>query len=185
MNMLNRICAFILLLPIAPFLALFLLAVYLEDGGPVIFKQKRVGQNGREFTFYKIRTMKRNAPQKATKDLHDIHDYVLKTGYWYRKFSIDELPNLFNIIKGDMNFIGPRPLLASELEIQELREKYGIYALKPGLTGYAQVNGRDIISDHRKIVLERFYLHNRTLKMDIKILLKTIIYVVKTTGVRA
>lgn len=182
--MINRLLAIFLFVMILPFLAAFLLLVYIEDGGPVLFDQLRVGKNGKLFRFYKIRTMKRNTPQVASKDLENVEKHLLKLGAVYRKYSIDELPNVINIIKGDMNFIGPRPLLAAEKNIQELRTKYGITSLKPGITGWAQVNGRDIMSDERKVVLERYYLKNKSNMLDLHILWRTVVGVLRATGVR-
>ena len=182
--MLDRIVAIFVFILISPFLAFFLLLVYFEDGSPVIFEQRRVGRHGRTFKFYKIRTMKRNTPQVASKELENVENYLLKLGAFYRKYSIDELTNIINIIKGDMKFIGPRPLLASEKNIQELRAKYGITTLKPGITGWAQVNGRDIMSDERKVVLERYYLRNKTPLLDLHILWRTVVGVLRASGVR-
>ena len=182
--MLDRFVAILVLILISPFLAFFLLLVYLEDGSPVIFEQRRVGKHGRTFKFYKIRTMKRNTPQVASKELENVENYLLKLGAVYRKYSIDELPNIINIAKGDMKFIGPRPLLASEKNIQELRAKYGITTLKPGITGWAQVNGRDIMTDERKVVLERYYLRNKSCLLDLHILWRTVVGVLRASGVR-
>jgi O-antigen biosynthesis protein WbqP len=182
--MLDRIVAVVLLLVISPVLLLVLIIVAVEDGYPVIFSQKRVGRNGKKFRFYKVRTMKRNAPEMASKDFIEVEKFLLKSGAFFRKSSIDEIPNLINIVKGDMKFIGPRPLLASEENIQHLRRRYAINTLKPGITGWAQVNGRDAVSDERKVVLERYYLRNRSFTLDLHILWRTAVGVLRATGVR-
>lgn len=183
--MLDRIIALLIFILILPFLAVFLLLVFIEDGNPVFFEQRRVGKHGRTFKFYKTRTMKRNTPQVASKELQNPDNYLLKVGAFYRKYSIDELPNIINILNGDMKFIGPRPLLASETNIQNLRSTYRITTLKPVITGWAQVNGRDAISDERKVVLERYYLKNKSLGLDLRILWKTISGVIKGDGTHA
>ena len=182
--MLDRIFAACLLLCILPLLLPLLLLVYIEDGGPVFLTQIRVGKDSVPFLFYKIRTMKRETPNVASKDLEDVEKYLLKTGYFFRKYSLDEIPNILNIVKGDMKFIGPRPLIPSEENMHVLRRNYGITNLKPGITGWAQVNGRDIMTDERKIVLERYYLQNKSLSLDIRILLRTVVSVFKASGVR-
>lgn len=180
----DRLIASIVIVLVFPILLVSFVIVWLEDGRPVLFKQERLGHYGIPFTFFKLRSMKRETPQISSNQLENPEQYLLKSGKWFRKLSIDELPNLFNILRGDMHFIGPRPLLASELKLNQLREHYGINTLKPGLTGWAQVNGRDNISIEQKVVLERFYLRHKSLKLKILIVLKSFNMVIRSTGVR-
>ncbi len=175
--MIERLVAILLLLTVSPLLILVALVIFYEDGSPFVFKQYRVGKNGRIFLFYKIRTMKKEMPEVSTSQLINMEKWILRSGYFLRKYSIDEILNLVNIVKGDMSFIGPRPLIVSEKYMHEQRRKLGLNSLKPGITGWAQVNGRDVISDDRKLELEKFYMDNKSIKLDVIILLKTIFYV--------
>ena len=180
----DRLISFILIILMSPILLLSFLIVWLEDGRPVLFRQERLGQNGVPFILFKLRSMKRETPQVSSNGLLNPEKYLLKSGKWFRKLSIDELPNLFNILKGELNFIGPRPLLSSEVEMNNLRNRHSIDKLKPGLTGWAQVNGRDNISIERKVALERYYSRKRGLKLKILIIYKSFIIVIRSTGVR-
>jgi O-antigen biosynthesis protein WbqP len=175
--MIERIIAVLLLIVLLPFLAVIFLLIFIEDGYPFVFRQFRVGQFGRVFIFYKIRTMRSETPELSTGDVEEMGSWVLKTGYYLRKFSIDESLNLVNIIKGDMSFIGPRPLIVSEDFMHDQRKKLGIINQKPGITGWAQINGRDVISDERKLELEKYYLDNKSFKLKFIILMKTFFYV--------
>ena len=183
-SMIDRIIATLLLLIFSPILLVAFLFLLIEDGFPLIFTQQRVGRNDKDFFIYKIRSMKRETPQVSTNELSNPEKYRLKTGKFFRKYSIDELPNLWNIIKGDMHFIGPRPLMRREKELHALRLKYGILEIKPGITGFAQVNGRDIMSVSRKVALERHYKQNRSLRLKAFILAKTAVIVLRAAGVK-
>ena len=183
-SMIDRITAVLLLLLFSPILMVAFLLLLVEDGFPLIFKQQRVGQNDKDFYIYKIRSMRRETPQVSTNELSNPEKYRLKTGKFFRKYSIDELPNLWNIIKGDMHFVGPRPLMRREKELHALRLKYGILEIKPGITGFAQVNGRDIMSVSRKVALERHYKQNRSLRLKAFILAKTAVIVLRAAGVK-
>lgn len=137
---------------------------------PAIFRQKRVGRGGRVFTMYKFRTMKTTAPQYAsTKEFADADQYISKLGHILRCTSIDELPQLYNVLKGDMSLIGPRPLIPQEDEVHYLRAYYGIDQLRPGITGWAQVNGRDLLDDYDKVFFDREYLKHISAGFDIKV----------------
>lgn len=175
--MIERLLALLLFVVISPLLVIIFTLIYIEDGYPFIFRQFRVGQFGRVFIFYKIRTMRSETPELATGEVEEIGNWVLKSGFYLRKFSIDESLNLINIIKGDMSFIGPRPLIVSEEYMHDQRRKLGVINQKPGITGWAQINGRDVISDERKLELEKYYLDNKSLKLKFVILLKTFFYV--------
>jgi O-antigen biosynthesis protein WbqP len=119
------------------------LAIFIEDGSPIFFKQKRVGINYTFFNIFKFRSMKKNTPNVATHLLENPGQYLLRIGGLLRKLSLDELPNLINIIKGDMVFVGPRPALYNQDDLMALRVATGVDKLKPGITGWAQINGRD------------------------------------------
>jgi len=147
--MLNRIIALILMILLSPVFILVALAILIEDGFPVFFKQKRVGVNYSFFPIYKFRSMKKGTPNVATHLLVNPKQYVLKTGGLLRKLSLDELPNLINIIRGEMVFVGPRPALYNQDDLMALRVASGVEKLKPGITGWAQINGRDVTSHKR------------------------------------
>ena len=170
-NMISRLLAFSLLILFSPVLLLAFLLIVLEDGFPVFFKQQRVGKNKKLFWIYKFRTMKRDTPNVAKHLLQDPSAFHLRCGSFIRDFSIDELPNLINILKGEMNFIGPRPALYNEYEFIELRARAGVNALKPGLTGWAQVNGRDYLANEEKCQFDKEYLDKKSMAFDLKILL--------------
>ncbi len=181
--MLNRFFAFILLLILSPLFLLVAISIFLEDGFPVFFTQKRVGINYSFFNIYKFRSMKKNTPNVATHLLENPDQYLLKLGKFIRKTSLDELPNLINIIKGDMVFVGPRPALYNQDDLMTLRVASGVDKLKPGITGWAQINGRDDISIERKVQLEQDYLQRKSFFFDIEIIIKTFTNVLFSKGV--
>ncbi len=180
----NRIFASIIMLLCSPFILIICFLIYIEDGGPVLFKQKRFRESSRFFIIYKFRSMKKSTPNVATHLLGDPEKYLLRTGKFIRKLSLDELPNLINIIKGEMNFVGPRPALYNQEDLIQMRISYGLDKLKPGLTGWAQINGRDENSLDEKIKLELNYLENRSLLLDIKIILLTFYTVFSSKGIK-
>lgn len=182
--MLNRIFALILLIILSPIFLLVAIAIIIEDGFPIFFTQKRVGINYTFFHIYKFRSMKKNTPNVATHLLTNPEQYLLKIGKFIRKTSLDELPNLINIIKGEMVFVGPRPALYNQDDLMALRVAAGIDKLHPGITGWAQINGRDEISIEEKVRLEKDYLDKITFVFDIKILLLTFIQVLNKKGIK-
>ncbi len=171
--MLNRIFALFLLVILSPLFLIVSLVIFIEDGFPVFFKQKRVGVNYTFFYIYKFRSMKKNTPNVATHLLENPDQYLLKIGKLIRKTSLDELPNLINIIKGEMKFVGPRPALYNQEDLMALRVSTGVDKLKPGITGWAQINGRDDLSIEKKVQLEQEYLQKKSFLFDIKIIIKT------------
>ena len=181
--MFNRLFALIFLLILSPILLAVALAILLEDGSPIFFKQKRVGVNYTFFNIYKFRSMKKNTPNVATHLLTNPEQYLLKIGATLRKLSLDELPNLINIIKGEMVFVGPRPALYNQDDLMQLRVTAGVDKLKPGITGWAQINGRDDISIEKKVQLEREYMYKRSTLFDIEIIIKTFTNVLFSKGV--
>jgi O-antigen biosynthesis protein WbqP len=181
--MLNRLFALILLLIVSPILLLVGLTIFLEDGTPIFFKQKRVGINYTFFNIYKFRSMKKNTPNVATHLLDNPEQYLLKIGEILRKLSLDELPNLINIIKGEMVFVGPRPALYNQDDLMALRVAAGVDKIKPGITGWAQINGRDDISIEKKVQLEQEYMYKKSTLFDIEIIIKTFTSVLSSKGV--
>lgn len=181
--MLNRLFALILLLILSPLFLLVAISIFIEDGMPIFFKQKRVGINYTFFNIYKFRSMKKNTPNVATHLLENPGQYLLKIGGILRKLSLDELPNLINIIRGEMVFVGPRPALYNQDDLMALRVAAGVDKLKPGITGWAQINGRDEISIEEKVGLEEEYLRKRSLWFDFKIVVMTFVRVVRSRGV--
>ncbi|WP_270474906.1 sugar transferase [Clostridium cochlearium] len=173
----------LLLLLLSPLLILIAVIIKLTSKGPILFTQMRIGKDNELYKFYKFRTMRIETPNVATDKLKDAKSYITPVGKVLRKTSLDELPQLFNIIKGDMTFVGPRPALYNQYNLKELRTKAGVHKLLPGVTGWAQINGRDHNNDYQKTELDRYYLHNKSLKMDIKILFMTVFKVLRAEGV--
>jgi O-antigen biosynthesis protein WbqP len=159
------------------------ISIFIQDGMPIFFKQKRVGVNFTFFKIYKFRSMKKNTPNVATHLLENPGQYLLKIGGLLRKLSLDELPNLINIIKGEMVFVGPRPALYNQHDLMALRVAAGVDKLKPGITGWAQINGRDDISIEKKVELEKEYIQKKSFLFDIQIIIKTFTNVLFSKGV--
>ena len=181
--MINRFFAIVILIVLSPIFTFIAFAILLEDGYPFFFKQKRVGINYSFFNIYKFRSMKKNTPNVATHLLINPDQYLLKIGKFIRKTSLDELPNLINIIKGEMVFVGPRPALYNQDDLMIFRVATGVSKLKPGITGWAQINGRDDISIEKKVQLEQEYLYKRSFLFDVEIIIKTFTNVLFSKGV--
>lgn len=157
--------------------------VKLTSKGPVFFRQERFGLNSKPFTLYKFRSMTDGAPVKANSEFDDITSYITPFGMFIRKTSIDELPQLFNIIRGDMSFIGPRPLANTDKTVLDMRKQNGADKVLPGISGLAQVNGRNLISDEQKAKLDGDYARKLGFGLDIKLTHQTIVSVFKREGV--
>jgi O-antigen biosynthesis protein WbqP len=181
--MLNRFFAFILIIALSPLFILVALFIIIEDGFPILFTQKRIGINLNFFKIYKFRSMKKNTPNVPTHLLINPERYLLQIGNFIRKTSLDELPNLINIVKGEMVFVGPRPALYNQDDLMSLRVAKGVDKLKPGITGWAQINGRDDISIEKKVQLEEEYLHKKSFLFDVEIIIKTFTNVLFRKGV--
>ena len=179
----NRIFALFLLIVFSPIFLIVALTIFIEDGFPVFFIQKRVGINYTFFQIYKFRSMKKNTPNVATHLLDNPAQYLLNIGGLLRKLSLDELPNLINIFKGEMVFVGPRPALYNQDDLMTLRVAAGVDKIKPGITGWAQINGRDEISIAQKVQLEQEYLYKRSTLFDLEIIIKTFTNVLFSKGV--
>lgn len=168
---------------ISPIFLLIMLLIKATSPGPILFRQKRVGRNNKEFIIYKFRTMKVDTPNVATHLLSNPEQYITSIGKFLRKTSLDELPQLLNIIKGDMSVVGPRPALYNQRDLNELRTQYGVHKLIPGLTGWAQINGRDELSIEDKVKFDVEYLDKSSFFFDMKIIFMTIVKVFKSEGV--
>lgn len=152
--------------------------------GPAIYWSDRVGRNNYPFKMPKFRTMRIDAPAVATHLLHDVNDFLTPTGSLLRKSSLDELPQIWSIIKGDMSFVGPRPALFNQYDLIKLRTSRGIHHLVPGLTGWAQVNGRDALSIAKKVKFDTEYLKKKSFIFDLKILYLTFIKIIRREGIQ-
>lgn len=181
--MLNRLFALIVIIILSPIFLAVALAILIEDGSPIFFKQKRVGINYTFFHIYKFRSMKKNTPNVATHLLNNPDQYLLNIGKFIRKTSLDELPNLINIIKGEMVFVGPRPALYNQHDLMDFRVATGVSKLKPGITGWAQINGRDELTIPQKVQLEQEYLYKKSFLFDLEIIIKTFANVLIRKGV--
>jgi O-antigen biosynthesis protein WbqP len=161
------------------FLPLFIIGILIliTSGRPVIYWSERVGRNGRVFDMPKFRSMYLGAPTVSTQELDKPDRWITPLGSFLRRSSLDELPQLWSIMKGDMGFVGPRPALVSEVFLLEQRVVRGIHKLRPGITGWAQVNGRDNLSDIEKVQYDEEYMLRRSFYFDLKIMFKTILIV--------
>jgi O-antigen biosynthesis protein WbqP len=169
---------------LSPILLLAALAIRLDSPGPVMFRQKRVGKHKTYFEILKFRTMRSDCPKDVpTHLMKDPSRWLTRTGRFLRRTSIDELPQIFNILKGDMSIVGPRPALWNQYDLIEERDKYGANDVTPGLTGWAQVNGRDELDIEEKARLDGEYVRNLSFAMDLKCFLRTITAVIRAEGV--
>lgn len=181
-DIIGAICGLIFLFPLFVILAL---VIKLDSKGPILFRQKRLGRDKKEFYILKFRTMKQDTPANIpTHQLRDAKQYLTRSGKWFRKMSLDELPQLVNILKGDMSFIGPRPALWNQEDLIEKREQYGANHVPVGLSGWAQVNGRDKLSIEEKAKLDGEYARQFGFFMDVKCFLWTIQCVIKKEGIQ-
>ena len=169
---------------LSPVLILIALAIKIDSKGPVLFKQKRVGKDKKHFMIYKFRSMYVDAPSDMpTHLLKDPSAMITRVGAFLRKTSLDELPQLINIFKGEMSIVGPRPALWNQYDLIEERDKYGANQIRPGLTGWAQINGRDELEIDEKSKLDGYYVQHMSLSLDAKCFLGTFISVLKSDGV--
>lgn len=168
----------------SPVILIVALVVKFTSPGPILFKQRRIGKDNVEFYIYKFRTMRIDTPNVPTHLLEKPEQWITPIGRFLRKTSLDELPQLFNILKGDMSIVGPRPALYNQLDLKEMRTKVGVHRLVPGLTGWAQINGRDEIPLSLKVNLDEEYLERMSFFFDIKIIIMTVLSVLKSDGVQ-
>lgn len=172
-----------LLIIASPILILVATIIKLDSKGPVFFTQMRIGKENNLFKFYKFRTMAVGTPNVSTEELKNAKSYITGVGKALRKTSLDEIPQLINILKGDMTFVGPRPALYNQYKLKELRTRAGVHKLLPGVTGWAQINGRDHNNDFQKTELDKYYLEHKSFMVDIKILVMTVFKVLRCDGV--
>ncbi len=174
----------ILLIALLPLLLVITTIIKTTSKGQVVFTQKRIGADKKEFNIYKFRTMYSDTPKNMPTHLLDRPEkYITPIGKILRKTSLDELPQLLNIIKGEMSFVGPRPALYNQHDLIGLRDQYDVNKLRPGITGWAQVNGRDELEISVKVQYDKYYLENRSLWLDIKIIFMTAYSVILSKGV--
>ncbi len=171
------------LILLSPAFLVIAIAIKIDSQGKVLFRQERIGKNGKPFICYKFRSMVTTAPKNlATADLERPEEYVTRVGAFLRRFSLDELPQLFCCLIGTMSVIGPRPLIPHEEECNDMRMRLGVFAMRPGISGYAQVNGRDDLNYKNKAILDAIYVKNASLWMDIKLLFRTVWVVFSRNG---
>ena len=172
------------LILLSPLFLLVAILIKLDSKGPIIFKQIRIGKNSKPFYIYKFRSMKIDAPNLSTEEFINASDFTTKVGKFIRKTSIDELPQLVNILKGDMSIVGPRPVIEREVRLLEIRKECNVDSILPGITGLAQINGRDNIDDYEKVKYDFEYLSKRNLVLDIQIIINTVLKVTKSEGIK-
>ena len=178
----DRLMAATLLLIFSPILVVVAILVRVRMGSPIVFSQARPGKNGQIFTVYKFRTMTGDCDPAG--NLLSDEQRLIPLGQFLRKASLDELPQLWSILKGDMSLVGPRPALFNQADLIDLRTSAGVHSLRPGLTGWAQIHGRDELPIPQKVELDVYYLQNRSFLIDLEIILKTIAKVLRADGVR-
>ena len=166
-----------------PVIITLMLLIIFFDGGNVFHVSKRIGKKNIIFNMYKFRTMKLNTPQIATHLMKNPGEYISFIGHILRKLSLDELPQLYNVLVGEMSLVGPRPALFNQKDLIHLRNDKGIPNLLPGITGWSQINGRDDLSIEKKVELDDYYKKNMTMLLDIKIILKTFVKVFNLRGI--
>ena len=176
--------ALLALILLSPIFVILIILIKLDSKGPILFKQKRIGRHKKHFNILKFRTMKINTPNDTpTHLLKNPEQYITRLGKFLRKSSLDELPQIINILKGDMSIIGPRPALWNQYDLIKERDQYNVHKLYPGITGYAQIKGRDSLAIKDKAHLDGYYVAHISLWLDIKIFFWTIKSIFKSEGV--
>jgi O-antigen biosynthesis protein WbqP len=180
----DRLLALFAIVVLSPLFVLLAIVIKLDSSGPVFFKQRRIGKDKTIFQLLKFRTMRVDTPSEVpTHMMTQASSYITKIGSLLRKTSLDELPQLFNVLQGTMSLVGPRPALWNQDDLIALREAQGVHRVKPGITGYAQVKGRDELPIPQKAQLDAYYVNHQSLWLDVKILILTVFAVVRTKGV--
>ncbi len=177
------VVALLALIVLSPFFLITSIVIRCESKGGAIFKQKRIGKDGKVFNCYKFRSMRTDAPREcATSLLEHPEKYLTKTGKFMRRFSLDELPQLWCVLVGTMSIIGYRPLILSEINCNNMRTRLGVFSMRPGISGYAQVYGRDMVYYKNKAILDAEYVKRASIWLDLKIIFKTVAVVLKREG---
>ena len=185
-RLLDVIFAYVLLLVVYVPMLIIAILIKLTSEGSVVFRQIRIGAGGRRFVCYKFRTMRTDAPPNlSTSEFTDADSYVTVVGRFLRRTSLDELPQLFNVLCGDMSLVGPRPLIPEESEMHRQRRELGVYNVRPGMTGLAQVMGRDLLDDGEKLHYDAEYASHIGFAIDVRIIFATFGRVLLAQGVRA
>jgi O-antigen biosynthesis protein WbqP len=180
----DTLLSFIGLIVLSPLFIVLIILIKIDSKGPILFKQKRIGRYKKHFYILKFRTMRIDTPKDTpTHLLQNPQQWITKLGKFLRKTSLDELPQIINIFKGDMSIIGPRPALWNQFDLIEERDQFDVHKLYPGLTGYAQINGRDELPIKEKAKLDGYYVKHIGLWLDIKIFFSTIVSIFKSDGV--
>lgn len=179
---LDIVISLVFIILLCPIFFIISVLIKCTSKGNVIFKQERIGLHGNVFTIYKFRTMAADTPEVSTSNFKNSCMYITPLGRILRKTSLDELPQLINVLLGDMSIVGPRPLIKSESNIHRERMCKGVYDIRPGITGWAQINGRDCIDDQQKIYFDVQYFMNRSIFLDAYIIFKTVFSVCKSEG---
>ena len=179
----SKIFSFAAIIILSPILFIVAFIIVVSDGLPILFKQKRIGINNAEFLIYKFRTMKKDTPDVPTHLLKNNVGLYIKGGLFLRKYSLDELPQLFNILLGDMVFVGPRPALYNQKDLISKRTKLNVHKLYPGVTGWAQINGRDMLTIEEKVEMDFYYKMKQSFFLDVKIIWLSVIKVLKSENV--
>ena len=179
----NLILALLILFPMMIIFLIIVILIKVTSSDSVIHQSTRIGRNNKTFKMPKFRTMKLNTPDVATHLLAEADQFVTPIGKFLRKTSLDEIPQVWSVLKGDMAFVGPRPALYNQDDLIALRTQKGIHQLTPGITGWAQVQGRDELSISKKVEMEFFYLKNRSIYFDLKVIFITVLTVLKLKGV--
>ncbi len=182
-RLMDIVLSFLGIVVLAIPMLIVVIAIKIDDPGPALFKQKRVGKDKTFFQLFKFRSMKMNTPDIPTHLLENPDQYITKVGYFLRKTSLDELPQLFNILRGDMSVIGPRPALWNQDDLIAERDKYNANSVRPGLTGWAQINGRDELEIPVKAALDGEYVKNISLGFDCRCFFGTVLAVLRSDGV--
>jgi O-antigen biosynthesis protein WbqP len=180
----DLLIAAVLLVFLAPWLLLLTIIICLDSKGSAIYKQKRIGRDGVLFDIYKFRTMYIGTPELPTDQMMLLPSPVTRLGIWLRKSSVDELPQLINVLSGEMSLVGPRPALYNQTELTDKRKAAGVLNFPPGITGWAQINGRDEIPDDVKVAADKWYCDNWSYWLDWRILFQTISAVLSKRGVK-
>jgi len=173
MNIFMKLLVLVGFIIISPLIFFSLFLILIEDGTPTIFSQERLGKDKKKFTLYKIRTMHKSAPNLGTHHVHSSN--YLYVGSFLRKIKVDELPQLINYLRGELTLVGPRPGLSNQLELKKYRDNYGVFDVKPGITGLAQILGYDMSNPKLLAQIDNLYISNKTTKLDIMIFFATFI----------
>tara|TARA_Y100001936_G_scaffold249049_1_gene298339 strand:+ start:2121 stop:2669 length:549 start_codon:yes stop_codon:yes gene_type:complete len=179
----NLILALLIFFPMMIIFLIIVILIKVTSSDPVIHQSTRIGRNNKTFKMPKFRTMKLNTPDVATHLLAEADQFVTPIGKFLRKTSLDEIPQVWSVLKGDMAFVGPRPALYNQDDLIALRTQKGIHQLTPGITGWAQIQGRDELSISKKVEMDFFYLKNRSIYFDLKVIFITVLTVLKLKGV--